>query len=375
MDAQPLKGITVVALEQAVAAPVATCKLADAGARVIKLERESGDFARHYDTTANGQSAYFAWSNRNKESLTVDIKKPSDVGLIKRILAKSDVFIQNLAVGAASKVGLDSLELRKTNPQLITCDISGYGEHGEYADMKAYDLLVQAEVGLVSISGAPGAYGRVGVSVVDISTGINAALAINEALVARTRTGEGRSIKLSLFDVMADWMSVPLLQHEGYGEGPHRVGLAHPSITPYGGFVSRDGVTIVISVQNDREWMSFTEGVLKRPELTHDPAYLDNPTRLEKRAEVDGMVAEFFGKHTRAELERLLKDARIAYGVVNEMPAFVRHPHLRRVSVDSETGAISMPAHPDACRDLQQSNPRLPRIGEHNDAIRAEFAV
>lgn len=373
-EQQPLQGITVIALEQAVAAPVATCKLADAGARVIKLERESGDFARHYDTTANGQSAYFAWSNRNKESLTVDIKNPDDIALIKRMLSRSDVYIQNLAVGAAAKVGLDSLELRKEFPQLITCDISGYGETGEYADMKAYDLLVQSEVGLVSISGPPGEYGRVGVSVVDISTGLNAALAINEAIVARNHTGEGRAIKLSLFDVMADWMSVPLLQHEGYGEGPHRIGLAHPSITPYGGFVSRDGVTVVISVQNDREWKSFTEKVLCRPELADDPEYLDNPTRLAKRAEVDGMVAKFFSNHSRRELDVLLKNARIAYGVVNEMPDFVRHPQLRRVMVESETGEISMPAHPDAMRDLSASQPRLPRIGEHSEAIREEFA-
>ena len=370
----PLAGITVVALEQAVAAPVATCKLADAGARVIKLERESGDFARHYDTTANGQSAYFAWANRNKESLTVDIKNPEDIALIKRVLRKSDVFIQNLAVGAAARVGLDSIELGKEFPQLITCDISGYSEDGEYADMKAYDLLVQAESGLVAISGAPGEFGRVGVSVVDISTGINAALAINEALVARAQTGEGRSIKLSLFDVMADWMSVPLLQHEGNGEGPHRVGLAHPSITPYGGFKSNDGVTIVISVQNDREWRSFAEHVLDRQELVNDPDFLDNPTRLSRRSEVDGMVAEFFATRSRKELEVLLKSARIAYGVVNEMVDFVKHPELRRVAVDSETGVISMPAHPDSQRDLEANNPRLPQIGEHSDAIRAEFA-
>jgi len=370
----PLEGITVVALEQAVAAPVATCKLADAGARVIKLERESGDFARHYDTTANGQSAYFAWSNRNKESLIVDINDQSDVDLIKRILSRSDVFIQNLAVGSAARHGLDSLELRKEFPHLITCDISGYGEEGEYAHMKAYDLLIQAESGLVSISGTEGEYGRVGVSVVDISTGINAALAINEALVARLLTGEGRSIKLSLFDVMADWMSVPLLQHEGFGKGPHRVGLAHPSITPYGGFTSSDGVTIVISVQNDREWRSFTEKVLNRPDLNNDPDYLDNPTRLERRSEVDGMVSDFFSCRTRHELVNLLKNARIAYGVVNEMPDFARHPHLRRVEVESETGRISMPAHPDAQRNLQENHPRLPSIGEHNQAIREEFS-
>lgn len=373
MSDLPLQGITVVALEQAVAAPVATCRLADAGARIIKLERESGDFARTYDTAANGQSAYFAWANRGKESLTVDIKNPDDVGLIKRILCKADAFIQNLSVGAAARVGLGSDELRQEFPHLVTCDISGYGETGAYRDMKAYDLLIQAESGLVSISGSPGEYGRIGVSLVDISTGLSAALAINEAIVARARTGEGRAIKLSLFDVIADWMSVPLLQHEEKGVGPERVGLAHPSITPYGGFVSRDGVTIVISVQNDREWQAFTEQVLKRPELTDHPLYATNPVRMERRPEVDGLVQDFFGARSKEALVELLKNARIAFGVVNEMPAFATHPELRRTRFESETGPIDMPAHPDAEREVEDGTVRVPRLGEHSDAIRQEF--
>ena len=373
MSDLPLQGITVVALEQAVAAPVATCRLADAGARVIKLERDTGDFARTYDTAANGQSAYFAWANRGKESLTVDIKNPDDVDLIKRILSQSDAFIQNLSVGAAARVGLGSDALRREFPHLITCDISGYGETGSYRDMKAYDLLIQAESGLVSISGAPGEYGRIGVSLVDISTGLTAALAINEAIVARARTGEGRAIKLSLFDVIADWMTVPLLQHEEQGVGPERVGLAHPSITPYGGFVSKDGVTIVISVQNDREWQAFTEQVLERPDLTRDPLYATNPTRMERRPEVDGLVQDFFGERSKEVLVELLKNARIAFGVVNEMPAFATHPELRRTRFESETGPIDMPAHPDAERDVSDSTVRIPRLGEHSAAIRKEF--
>ncbi|MCY4127784.1 MAG: CaiB/BaiF CoA-transferase family protein [Gammaproteobacteria bacterium] len=373
MSDLPLQGITVVALEQAVAAPVATCRLADAGARIIKLERETGDFARTYDTAANGQSAYFAWANRGKESLTVDIKDPDDVELIKRILSRSDAFIQNLSVGAAARVGLGSDVLRDEFPHLITCDISGYSETGAYRDMKAYDLLIQAESGLVSISGAPGEYGRIGVSLVDISTGLTAALAINEAIVARARTGEGRAIKLSLFDVIADWMSVPLLQHEEKGVGPDRVGLAHPSITPYGGFVSRDGVTIVISVQNDREWKAFTEQVLERPELTADPLYATNPVRMERRPKVDGMVQEFFGKRSKEELVELLKNARIAFGVVNEMPAFAMHPELRRTRYESATGPIEMPAYPDSERKVEDGTVRIPRLGEHSAAIRKEF--
>ena len=374
MSELPLQGITVVALEQAVAAPVATCRLADAGARIIKLERETGDFARTYDTAANGQSAYFAWANRGKESLTVDIKNAEDVELIKRILCRSDAFIQNLSVGAAARVGLGSDALRKEFPHLITCDISGYGETGSYRDMKAYDLLIQAESGLVSISGSPGEYGRIGVSLVDISTGLTAALAINEALVARNRTGEGRAIKLSLFDVIADWMTVPLLQHEENGIGPDRVGLAHPSITPYGGFVSKDGVTIVISVQNNREWEAFTQDVLRRPELTTDPRYATNPVRMERRPEVDGLVQAFFGERSKEELVDLLKNARIAFGVVNEMPAFATHLHLRRTRFESETGSIDMPAHPDTERHVTDGTVRIPRLGEHSKQLRAEFS-
>ena len=238
--------------------------------------------------------------------------------------------------------------------------------------MKAYDLLVQAESGLVSISGEPRTQGRCGVSIVDIATGINAALAINEALIGRSSSGKGSAIKLSLFDVMADLMSVPLLQFEG-GIEPKQAGLAHPSIAPYGGFDSSDGVTIVISVQNDREWHSFTHNVLKQPEIEKLPQFKDNPTRLENRDVVDTFVALFFAKRTKAELVKLLKDARIAYGVVNDMATFAEHQVLRRVCVQSETGSISMPAHPDANRDIGALDPQLPSIGEHNDAIRSEF--
>lgn len=369
----PLEGVLVVALEQAVAAPVATCRLADAGARVIKLEKHSGDFARTYDTAANGQSAYFAWANRGKESLAVDIKDKEDVELIKRMLTKADAYIQNLSVGAAARVGLGSDELREEFPHLITCDISGYGEEGSYRDMKAYDLLIQAESGLVSVSGTPGEYGRIGVSLVDISTGLTAALAINEALVARARTGEGRAIKLSLFDVMSDWMTVPLLQHEEKGFGPERVGLAHPAITPYGGFVSKDGITIVISVQNDHEWQAFTGQVLERPDLTNHPDYATNPVRMQRRQEVDDLVQAFFGRYDKDVLTTKLAEARIAFGVVNEMPSFATHPQLRRTRYESETGPIDMPAYPDAVRAVEDSTVRIPALGEHSLQIREEF--
>ncbi|MEE3279490.1 MAG: CaiB/BaiF CoA-transferase family protein [Pseudomonadota bacterium] len=370
---KPLEGVLVVALEQAVAAPLATCRLADAGARVIKLERREGDFARAYDTVANGQSAYFAWANRGKESLVVDIKKSSDVSLIQRIVSKADVFIQNLGVGAAARVGLGSTDLRAQYPRLITCDISGYGEKGPYATMKAYDLLVQAESGLVSVSGAPGEYGRVGVSVCDIATGVSAALAVNEAIIGRESTGQGTAIHLSLFDVMAEWMSVPLLQYDYGGTGPNRVGLAHPSITPYGGFVTKDGATLVISIQNEREWRDLVTQVLNMPELESDPAYIDNSARMQHREQVDALVQKVFAAQGRQELERQLSDARIAFGAVNGLDELSKHPQLRRIRVLSETGEIDMPAHPDASRVIERDT-RIPGLGEHSDAIRVEFS-
>lgn len=367
-----LEGILVLSLEQAVAAPLATCRLADAGARVIKLERAEGDFARGYDTAANGQSAYFAWINRGKESLAVDIKDEQDRALLHRILERADVFVQNLAAGATARLGLGSEALRKRYPKLITCDISGYGDSGPYADMKAYDLLVQAEAALVSISGAPGAYGRVGVSICDISTGLSAALAIHEALALREKTGEGSAIKLSLFDVMAELMAVPLLHHDYLGVPTERVGLKHPLIAPYGGFETRDGETLVISIQSDREWQILVTQVLGKPDLAQDPRYADNPSRVARRDEVDGLVQAFFAGHTRAELEPLLREARVAYGAVNTMAGLSNHPQLRRHVVDSPTGPVELAAHPNAGQTLPRT--KIPALDEHGASIRAEFA-
>ena len=370
---RPLEGILVVSLEQAAAAPLAACRLADAGARVIKIERPEGDFARGYDAAANGQATYFAWLNRGKESLVADIKNPADRSLLLRILSRADVFIQNLAVGAAARAGLGSEQLRKRFPRLVTCDISGYGERGPYRDMKAYDLLVQAESGLISINGAPGPYGRVGVSLCDYATGMSAALAINEALLARARSGAGAAIKLSLFDVLAELMTVPLLQHDCTGQGPERVGLAHPAIAPYGGFATKDGETLVIAVQNDREWASLAANVLERPDLADDPRYATNAARVAHRAAVDALVAQCAAAHSAEQLAALLRAARIAYGAVNDLAGLSAHPQLRRWRVESETGAIDLPAHPVATTPPPPAA-RLPGIGEHSARIRAEFA-
>ena len=373
MTIRPLDGILVVSLEQAVAAPIATCRLVDAGARVIKLERAEGDFARDYDEYANGQSTYFAWANRGKESVVVDIKNPGDLSFVKSILNKADVFIQNLAVGAAARSGLDSSQLRKVHPQLITCDVSGYGEEGPYATMKAYDLLVQAESGLVSVSGPPEKLGRVGVSVCDVATGISVALAVNEALHARAQSGAGSAIKISLFDVIAEWMTVPLLQYDYTGRAPDRVGLAHPSIVPYGGFVSSDNATVVISIQNQREWLSLVTHVLERPDLASNSRYGDNASRMNHRPEVENIVQEVFGRLSRQELEKKLRGARIAYGSVNTVSELSTHPQLRRWTIQSETGEISLPAHPDAAKS-ERPDLWIPRLGEHTELIKEEFS-
>lgn len=367
----PLEGITVVSVEQAVAAPLATCRLADAGARVIKVERPEGDFARGYDEAANGLSSYFAWLNRGKESIALDLRSDRDNEVMRALTDQADVFVQNLAVGAIDRLGYGTEQLRGNRPELITCDLSGYGPDGPYADMKAYDLLVQAESGLLSVSGAPGAYGRIGVSVVDIATGTNAAVAIMQALFRRERTGEGAHLSTSLFESMADWMTVPLLHHDYLGRAPERVGLAHPSIAPYGGFATGDGDTVLISVQSDREWVTLCEQVLNRPELGDDDRFRTNRDRVANRDETDAMVAEAFAAQTKDGVVERLRSARIAFGLVNSVAGLSEHPQLRRISVDHEQGAVSLPA-PPVRADWQTAKP-VPRIDEHGPAIRREL--
>src|ERR1700758_1253183 len=275
----PLSGILVVALEQAVAAPMCSCRLADAGARVIKIERPEGDFARGYDDLVHGECSYFIWLNRGKESIVLDLGKPEDKALLAAMLARADVFVQNLKPGAVEKLGFAPDRLRREHPRLIVCSVSGYGDSGPYAQRKAYDLLIQAEAGLASVTGGPEAPARVGVSVVDIAAGMNAYEAILEALIARGRTGEGADISISMFDAMADWMTVPLLQHEG-GRTPQRGGLAHPSIAPYGVFKTRDGVDVLISIQSDREWRVLAADVLGDASLADDPRFATNVERV-----------------------------------------------------------------------------------------------
>jgi crotonobetainyl-CoA:carnitine CoA-transferase CaiB-like acyl-CoA transferase len=372
---RPLDGILVIALEQAVAAPLATCCLGDAGARVIKIERDRGDFARHYDTAAGGESAYFAWLNRGKQSIVLDIKDGDDRALLDRLCARADVFVQNLAPGAAARSGLGAEELRRRHPRLITCDISGYGESGPYRDRRAYDLLVQAESGLASITGRPEGPGRVGVSACDIAAGLYAHGAILEALLLRERTGEGRAIQVSLFDCMADWMTVPLLHFEHTGYEWPRVGLAHPTIAPYGAFPTRGGAEILIAVQNDEEFRRLAGEVLGEATIADDPRFRTNGDRVEHRDQLESLVADRFSALDRAEVEARLERARIAYATVSTVADLSRHPQLRRARLTTPHGTIDIPAPPAIVAGEPPALGRVPALGEHGAAIRQEFGA
>jgi formyl-CoA transferase len=368
----PLSGLLVVSLEQAVAAPQCTCRLADAGARVIKLERPEGDFARQYDAYVHGESANFVWLNRGKESVVVDLAKAEDKALLAALLAKADVFVQNLKPGAIARLGFPIAELRKTYPRLICCSISGYGEGGPYAARKAYDLLIQAESGLASVTGGPEAPARVGFSVADIGAGMNAYQAILEAIIARGRTGEGAEISVSLFDAMAEWMTVPLLSHEG-GHPFRRIGLAHAAIAPYGVFKSKDGADILISIQNDREWRVLVEKVLGDAALGTDPKFATNIQRVKHRAETDAVVGGAFAQVDVEPLMKKLEAADIAFARVNDCELLSRHPHLRRVTFDSPSGPVSLPAAAPLFAGDQRRYGPVPALGEHTQKVRAEF--
>ena len=343
MPPRPLDGIVVVALEQAVAAPFCTARLADAGARVIKIERPEGDFARGYDDVARGQASYFVWLNRGKESLVLDLAHENARERLAQLIANADVFVQNLKPGALARLGFEIADLRRVHPGLICCSISGYGDTGPLSGRKAYDLLIQAESGLASITGSPEGPSRVGISIVDIATGATAHAAILEALIARGRSGQGTDIRISMFDVMADWLTVPLLHAEG-GRPPQRIGLAHPSISPYGVFVSRDGAQILISIQNEREWRMFCRHVLQNEGIADDPRFCSNVARIAHRDETDGMVAGAFRQLPRAEVIERLTRSDTAFAEVNDMSALSAHPHLRRTTVATPNGPVSYPA-------------------------------
>jgi formyl-CoA transferase len=370
---RPLTGTLVVSLDQAVAAPLTARRLADAGARVIKLERPEGDFARYYDAVVRGQCTHFVWLNRGKESVIADLTKPADRALFEALIAKADVLLQNIKPGALAKLGYPVEELRRKYPRLICCSISGYGDEGPYRDRKAYDLLIQAESGLASVTGAPEAPARVGVSVVDIATGMHAYEAILEALLARGRTGQGADLRVSMFDSMMEWMAIPMLYTE-YGAPPKRLGLVHPTLAPYGVFQSSDGKPILISIQSDREWVVLCKKILNRPELGTDPRFATNPARIANRSETDGAVARHFATRPVDTLSQELEAAEIAFARVNTVEDILRHPHLRRVAVPSPWGDFAMPASPIRNADGPdvQYGP-LPALGEHTEQVRREF--
>ena len=367
-----LAGTLVVSLDQAVAAPMAARRLADAGARVIKLERPEGDFAREYDKAVHGECTHFVWLNRGKESVVVDLRRGEDRRLFEALLAKADVFLQNLKPGALAKLGYAIEDLRQRYPRLIVCSISGYGEEGPFRERKAYDLLVQAESGLASLTGGPEAPARVGVSLVDIGTGLHAYEAILEALIQRARTDEGADIRVAMFDAMMEWMTVPLLFAE-YAEAPRRSGLTHPSLAPYGVFTTADAVPILISIQNDREWVGLCSKVLERPELGTDPRFATSPARLAHRSQTDGAVAAHFASLDVLTLSKKLEAADIAFARVNEVGDIIKHPHLRRISVDTPSGPVLLPAPPARTGAAPAAFGAIAPLGAHTESVRQEF--
>lgn len=369
----PLQGVLVVALEQAVAAPYCSSRLADAGARVIKIERPEGDFARGYDTAVFGESSYWVWINRGKESIALDLKQAADLDLLKNMLAQADVFIQNLAPGATERMGIGSESLRALHPKLITCDISGYGDSGELMSLKAYDLLVQAESGLVSVNGAPGDWGRIGVSVCDITAGTNALIGIQQALLQRARTGQGSAVKVSLFGSAAELMAVPYLQARYGGKAPKRVGLKHPSIAPYGAFSSADGRDVVISIQNEREWAAFCRDVLCMPELVHDERSHNNAARVANRDWVDGLVSEVFRSLSLSELLDRLTSAQTAYAKINSVVDLINHPQLRTTSMNVQRRRVELPTLPWGVAWNPGKFAEAPDLNAHGEALWAEF--
>jgi len=373
---KPLEGYLVVTAEQAVAAPLCTQRLADAGARVIKIEREAGDFARGYDTAGKGDSSYFVWTNQGKESLVLDFKSEEGAALMEKLLTKADVFVQNLAPDALARAGFGSDDLRNRHPRLVTCDISGYGDSQDMKDMKAYDFLVQAETGLVSISGGPGEMGRIGVSVTDIGAGMTAHAAIMEALLKRERTGEGAGVKVSLFDVTAEWMTVPYL-HQAYGKGaPEREGLRHPSIAPYGSYETGDGALTIVAIQNEREWSRFCGSVLKKPETAIDERFSSNNARVANRNALDEQILAVSRTLDHEEFRHRLLKAAIAFGALNSVEDLTCHPALRRRHViTSEGETLDLPAPPIRWAGIPlEPGKGTPKIGQHTDAIKDELA-
>jgi itaconate CoA-transferase len=375
----PLEGITVVAVEQAVAAPFATRQLADLGARVIKIERPVvGDFARSYDTTVNGMSSHFVWLNRSKESLTLDLKRSEAIDVLRRLVGRADVFIHNLAPGAMARLGFASADVRRHHPRVIVCEVSGYGSTGPYRDKKAYDLLVQSEAGVLSVTGTEDKPAKVGISVADISAGMYAFSGVLAALLRREKTGEGSSLEVSLFDSLAEWMSYPIYYACG-GAPPPRSGARHAVIAPYGPYTAGDGNVVYLGLQNEREWMRFCTEVLGRPEMATDARFSSNPRRVEHRDELDATITDAFRGLTTQQVIDRLETAQIANARMNTVQELIAHPQLaarhRWDEVESPSGVVRVLKPPFDFEGMEVPMGRIPSVGEHTDAILGELGI
>jgi itaconate CoA-transferase len=375
----PLAGITVVAVEQAVAAPFATRQLADLGARVIKIERPGvGDFARSYDTTVRGMSSHFVWLNRSKESLTLDLKEAEAIAVLGTLLRRADVFIHNLAPGAMARLGFASAEVRREHPRLVVCEVSGYGSTGPYRDKKAYDLLVQSEAAVLSVTGTLDAPAKVGISVADISAGMYAFSSVLAALLYREKTGEGASLEVSLFDSLAEWMSYPMYYAYG-GTPPPRSGARHAVIAPYGPYTAGDGNVVYLGLQNEREWNRFCAQVIGRPEMASDERFSSNPRRVEHRDELDAAITDAFRGLTADQVIERLEAAQIANARMNTVEGLIAHPQLeardRWRDVDSPTGTVRMLKPPFNFERMDVPMGPIPSVGEHTDAILGELGI
>ena len=374
----PLDGITIVSLEQAVAAPFATRQLADLGARVIKVERpETGDFARNYDKTVKGMASHFVWINRSKESITLDLKQEEAKEVLDKLLANADVFIQNLAPGAVDRLGFGAAELKEKYPQLIICGISGYGSSGPYMDKKAYDLLIQCEAGLVSVTGTEDTPSKSGISIADIAAGMYAYTGILTAIIARSKTGKGAVLEVSMLEALAEWMGYPLY-YAGYGESePKRTGASHATIYPYGPFTAGDQKQVFMGIQNEREWVRFCENVLKDSELSQDARFSNNSNRVSNKEELKAIIDHAFEKMDSTQIIELLEDAKIANARLNTVSELMDHPQLqarnRWREVVSPVGNIKALLPPATFDEIETVMNPIPAVGEHTEAILKEL--
>jgi itaconate CoA-transferase len=374
----PLSGVMVVAVEQAVAAPFASRQLADLGARVIKVERPGvGDFARSYDTTVKGLASHFVWINRSKESLTLDLKRTEGIEALGRLVARADVFIHNLAPGAVNRLGFESAKLRAERPRLVTCEISGYGSSGPYRDKKAYDLLVQSEAGLLSITGTEDAPSKVGISIADIAAGMYAFSGVLAALLRRERTGGGAAVEVSMFDALAEWMGYPAYFTAYGGTAPPRSGARHASIAPYGPYAAGDGQIVYLGLQNEREWTRFCDEVLEQSALSSDTRFATNSARVAHRDALDEVITRAFGKLSVADVVARLDAAGIASARMNTVGEFLDHPQLavrnRWRDVASPAGPLRALVPPITLEGTDPLMGSIPALGEHTDAILREL--